>query len=131
MYIYDLAFYALKSCETIHFSFMYLIHCLFYLHALFLTSLPNKNTVSEGILEWFWISGSYGYICLPQSQCEAMLQLVLMIYMHPVHQEPFQAAAYKSWTLHQHWLVEPLDMAFRASPNLFLHEKHLLTYFGG
>ena len=58
------------------------------------------------------MTGSYGYFCQPDFQCEALLQLVLMVYQCSVHQELFWAVAYRSQTLCQLWIVEQLYTAY-------------------
>ena len=70
-----------------------LVHFLFYLHALSLTSLPNHIYCSEDILECFFnIKISW----LPESQCDILLHVVLRVYQCSVCQKPFWAASYKN-----------------------------------
>ena len=56
--------------------------------AIFLTLLFKQVYCSDGLLEFF-ISGPYGCFCLPESQCETLVELVLTLYPYHVHQEHF------------------------------------------
>ena len=86
--------------------FLVILPCTFH------NSTSNQIYCSLDILEWLLISQSYRYFCLPESQCEALLQLVLIFYQYSVHQEPIQAVTYKNWALYRPQVVEQLYTAF-------------------
>ena len=109
-----LPFYIL-DCSHVRlfcFSLACLMHVLFYLHVCSLTFVLNQFTVLWTYCSGFWYQGLYSYLCLLRSQCQALLKPVLMVYQHPVHQEPFWTVSYKNWALYQLHLVEQLYMAF-------------------
>ena len=56
--------------------------------------------------------GAYGYFCLPECQYEVLLQLLLIVYQHPVYQDPFSVVDYENWVLCKPALFEQVCKAF-------------------